>query len=262
MIQAFVTVIVAFNEARSRDVNEALDALGNPAQPPLAQRLNDAAFVHFMSMFVVPAREGEAKAHLLIEACVDGHPRAALGHLVATIPDVLSTVLEKTGITVPPRAQLGAFLEERRKEFGLGWLQSAGLAFAGTPGMSVRRILDEWRLADAVRKILDADTVGGSALAKLERVRSKIFADVDLKWAFVSEPVPLLGDAQRFSDSLWPLIKAAFRDFLWPLIPLPVLVLLYSRLVARCDLDIALWHFTLSVLIELPIAGAAVLIGY
>jgi Dyp-type peroxidase family len=268
MTQSLITVVLPFAATRTNFVNQALDGFGNPANPQLAQRLNAAAFLHFMSMVMVPARGDEKFAHLVIEACADGYAPAALEKLAKAIPDILLAALEAAGIGLAPPDRLGAFLEKRRLDVNLGWLASVGwfattgLDIAGTPGMSVRRIHNEARLAARIREMLDADPAPGSAMAKLARVRADIFADATLKWAFVSEPVPLLGEAKPLLDSLPALARVAFRDFLLPLVPLPVLVLLYARLVDGLPLDRALWHFALSVIFELLFAIAVVLVGY
>lgn len=261
MIQGFVTVIVPFAADRSRELTGVVEALGNPARSALATRLDEAAFVHFMSMIIVPAREDESNAHLVIEVCADGHPKAALARLANAIPDVLSSLLAVAEIDLT-NEPLGALLEARRKEFGLGWFRIAGLAFAGTPGMSVERITDEARLATRLREVIDKDVTPSPALDKLERARSVIFADSDLKWAFVCEPVPLLGEEKPVTDSLGSLVKAAIRDFLWPLSLPPVLVFLYSCFITKNPLDIALWHVVLSLLAVLLIAGFGGLAGY
>ncbi len=266
MTQACVTVVFPFPAARESDVNAVLDGFGNPAQPPCALPLNDAAFVHFMSMVVVPTGD-EQSAHLVIEVCADGQPRAALERLVETIPDALLRVLAATGNGEIRREQLGTYLEEKRIEVGSRWLATPGLTFAGTPGMTVSRIKGEARLASRIRELLDEllndeHRAPGSARAQLEQVRRAIFSDIDLKWAFVSEPVPLLGDAKPWSNLLKPLLVAAWRDFLWMLIPLPVLVALYFAFVAGRPLDIVCWDLVLALGIELLLVGIAFALGY
>jgi len=268
LTHAFVAVVVPFGAARSDEVNQVLDGLGNPVTGDCAQALDASASVHFMSMVVVPARDEENIAHLVIHVCADGHARAALADLAEAIAGPLLDVLNATGIAVPAREQLGTYLEAHRVEVDLGWLAAfgwfatTGLAFVGTPGMTVRRIKDEAALAERIRQLLEGDTAPDSALEKLERVRRSIFADAAFKWAFLSEPVPLLGEAKPATDSVWPLVKAAFRDFLSPLIWPPVLVFMWSRFVGRNALDNALWHMALGLMIELLIAAIVVLIGY
>src|SRR5262249_44586939 len=150
---------------------------------------------HFMSMIVVEPSDGGETAHLVIEICADGHPKDALERLSNTVPKLLLKVLRKAGIKVAPE-NLASYLEEHRCEFGMGLHQKAGLAFCGTPEMSVPRILAEAGLAAEIRRRLynkPKNIAPGPALPKLQRVRARIFQNADLKWAFVSEPVPLLG---------------------------------------------------------------------
>lgn len=262
MTQGFVTVVVPFHATRSQMVEAKLETLGNPANPTLERQLDAAAAVHFMSMIVVPARDGEDLAHLVIEVCADGHPRAALAKLANVVPDALSAVLEAAAEQPMDRNELGAFLESHRKEFRIGWPSAAGVSFAGTPGMTVERIIKERDLAVEIRARLDTDTAPGPALEKLNRVRAAIFVQPELKWAFVSEPMPLRGEAKELADIWWSLLGPAFRDFLWPLIPIPLLVFLYSLLAAGSSIGLALSHAGLAVLIEGVVAAGVIRAGY
>ena len=262
MIQSLVTVIVAFPFCHENDVRKALIAWSdfgqiNNKRAKLAR--NKCKRVHFMSMVVAPALDEETIAHLVIEASADGQPQQVVEHLASFVPDALRGVLGAAGFQVSPDA-LVAFLEEHRQEFGLGWFRTPGLVFAGTPGMSVERILDEDRLAIEIRRLLDDDRAPGGALEWLDKLRGRIFADPEYKWAFVSEPVPLLANARPVSTS--SLARAAFEDFLWPLAPPPVLAFLYSRLIGCNELGIAVWHSILCLGIELLLAGLVAFIGY
>jgi Dyp-type peroxidase family len=264
MTYAFVTVIVPFGAARREDVDKELDRLGKQDGPPFVKikaKLDEPAFVHFMSMFVVPAGPREKLAHLVFEVCADGHPSDALARLARQIPDALDGVLEKAG-QGQGRERLGEFLEANRWEFGKGWHEHAGTPFAGTPGMSVERIRAEAKLADRLRALLAESPAPRPALGKLGDVREAIFADVTWKWAFLAEPAPLLGEAQTLADYWWPLTKAAFRDFLWPLLVPPFVVLLWSRLLSANTLSVALWQSTLALLASIVVAGGLAYAGY
>ena len=165
MIQSLVTVIVAFPFCHENDVRKALIAWSdfgqiNNKRAKLAR--NKCKRVHFMSMVVAPALDEETIAHLVIEASADGQPQQVVEHLASFVPDALRGVLGAAGFQVSPDA-LVAFLEEHRQEFGLGWFRTPGLVFAGTPGMSVERILDEDRLAIEIRRLLDDDRALPSA---------------------------------------------------------------------------------------------------
>lgn len=261
MTQAFATVIVPIEAALAEDVDKKLDALGNPARPDVADKLNTAAFVHFMSMIVVPARERERTAHLVIEVSADGHAPAALARLARCIPDTLSDVLQAAGHAVG-REQLGPVLESCRWDTGIGWPALAGMPFSGTPGMSVERIRKEDTLARKIRDLLHGDPTPRPALEKLNGVSEAIFRDAGLKWAFLSEPTPSLGEARPLGDSWWPLLKAAFRDFLWPLLVPPVVAALSSWLAWGNGFDVAIWHAALALLAGLLVAGALAFAGH
>lgn len=275
MSHAFVTVVVPFFGGREDRVNDYLDRLGNvagcgaTAKPPRTESLSDeelqglGRFVHFMSMVVIP-EDGGRFAHLVIEACADGQPRGALERLVKTIPGTLRTAIQETGNDAPQTdTELGAYLEARRVEVRSGFFtRTPGLVFSGTPGMTVGRIQDEARLAGRIRELLDASQVAGSARSKLEYVRSEIFRDAGLKWAFVSEPVPLLASAQPRLDLLKSLFVAAWREFLWPLVFPPVLVGFLSWYKYDSAVDKALWHLVAALGAELLLVGAAFAIGY
>ena len=264
MSQGFITLVIPFEAARIAAVNGRLAVLGRRGRPPppFWEELDACGFVHFFTLQVVPAPEAGERAHLVAQICADGAPREALSRLaaLAQVPAMLADLLRTAGIGLD--YELGVLLESYRREFGSGLQDRAGLAFMGTPGLTVERIRQEAYFAAAVRELLRQDKAPGYAWDKLSRVRNKVFSDVELKWAFVSEPVPMLGDAKPITDSLGPLIWAAFRDFLWPLIPFPVAVILWSRFVWHSRIDSAAWHFVLAAAGELALAGLAVLIGY
>ncbi|MGH8673826.1 MAG: hypothetical protein ACREVG_05905, partial [Burkholderiales bacterium] len=165
------------------------------------------------------------------------------------------------------------YLERHRIDVGTHLFATPGLVFTGTPEMTVRRIRDERRLALRLREILESleskeknqEGKGrheSSALQVLRYARSKIFTDVDLKWAFTSEPVVLLGPPKPRLDLYKSLALAAFRDYLWVLVPLPLLVGLYSALAWGSRLDTALWHLVIAVVAEATIVIAAFAAGY
>jgi deferrochelatase/peroxidase EfeB len=273
MTHAFVTVVVPFLAGRERQVNDFLDRLGNVAgcgklaKPPRAEALSDATledlakFVHFMSMVVIP-EDGGPSAFLVIEVCADGEPRFVLQRLVRKMTATLRDVIEKTGNEIPPGHSLGSYLEAHRIEVGTGrFAETPGLEFTGTPEMAVKRILNEARLAERIRTLIRAARVRGSALDMLNSVRSAIFRDARLKWAFVSEPVRLLDDAQPRLDLFVSVFVAAWRDFFWVLLPAPPLVGFASAYFGS-PIDTAIWHMVIALGIELLVVGAALVIGY
>lgn len=275
MTQSFVTVAVPISEDKEAAVNTLLDSLGNVAgkgacaSPPRTEALTEQqldqlrGFVHFLSIVVAPA-DGAPCSHLIIELCADGEPGAALELLVRALPIELLAIFAAAGKadTHGGSGQLLQLLNAHRLDLGTGvFAQTLGLAFAGTPGMTVRRILDEDRLATRVRALLRDVAGPKSAYKYLEQVRARVFEDADLKWAFVSEPVPLLAPAQPRFDLAKSLVAAAWRDFLWPLIP-PPLVASAAAFALGKPWDLALWWMTFALAIELVVVGLALKIGY
>ena len=269
MTQSLVTVVVPI-DGDHKQVNVALDALRGgwgAAEPERLAQLRD--FVHFMSVVVVP-KAGDGRAFLLVELCADGHQDAILKRLATTIPDELVTVIQATGNKDAPGTlkdlaseELVSYLKAHSIRVGTKWFSGAdGLLFCGTPGMTVRRIEHEARLATRIRGILDGDTEVRSALQRVEHVRSKIFADANYKWAFVSEPVPLLAEAQRVVDITKSLAAAAFRDFIKPLIFVALFAGLLLWLGLRTPLDQAIWHLTLILGLVLAVVGMTIKVGY
>lgn len=274
MTQSLVTVVVPIDRGHEQ-VNVALDGLrrgwGAAAPERLAQ-LRD--FIHFMSVVVVP-KDRDARAFLLVELCADGHQDAVLERLATTMSDDLVTVIRETGNKDAPRTvkelaseelaskELASYLKAHSIRVGTKWFSGAdGLLFCGTPGMTVRRIEHEALLATRIRGILDRDTEVRSALERVEHVRSEIFADANYKWAFVSEPVPLLAEAQRVVDITRSLAVAAFRDFVKPLFFLALFAGLLLWLWLRTPLDQAIWHLTLILGIVLVAVGVTLKVGY
>jgi deferrochelatase/peroxidase EfeB len=245
MIQSLATVVIPFGARLADRVNKKLDTYSDLTGAPYrslqaallpldesatkAQPFVDArSFVHFMSVVVVPARGDEQDAHLVIELCADGHPREALHKVGAALRDPLNEIFAEMDHPARGGLELGTYLAERNRKVGAGWIhRTPGLVFSGTPDLSVKRITDEALLAQRIRELLEKET-SGSALARLERVRKTIFAEVAYKWAFVSEPLAkIVGHAKPVG---WvTLILRGLHDFAWPLLPLPVLMFIISR---------------------------------
>ena len=293
MTQSLVTVVVPIDGDHNR-VDGALKTLrqvsvlaaaatpyaNKPLRHKVLKQLRE--FVHFMSFVVVPKdvaeeraesifervglkRRRDRRAFLLIEVCADGHHGAVLERLAKTIPHHLLQVIRATGNKDAPGTveELAFYLRSYSINVGTKWFSGAdGLLFNGTPGMTVRRIRDEALLSTKIRIILDRDTEVRSALQRVEHVRSKIFEDADYKWAFVSEPVPLLAEAPRVLDITKSLAFAALRDFIGPVVLVAVLAGLLLWLWRRTPFDQAIWHLTLILGFVLAVVGVLLKVGY
>jgi deferrochelatase/peroxidase EfeB len=255
---AFITVAIPFAGEHVQEVNESLRALGNPPRADIAAALNKAAFVHFISITV--HTEGESSAYLILEASADGDARVACARLALTVGPQIADVLWAAGLKIPKR--LDVYLEKHRLDVGAGWFSTSGALFSGTPGMSVRRIKDEDRLASWISDWLERNRNPEPALQKLKRLRDEIFEMADLKWAFVAEPVALLGGKPPPSAAVWPLLVLLFRQLLWPLLVPPVLAAIVSRQLFGHSYLHAIWDAILAIGLEILLAGVGLGIAY
>lgn len=81
MSHALVTIVAPLDPARLQDARDAIDALGNPARPDLAERLDrlDGDLgIHFASLHALPSFT-EGKAHIILEFSADGDQPWAIG---------------------------------------------------------------------------------------------------------------------------------------------------------------------------------------
>jgi deferrochelatase/peroxidase EfeB len=280
MSQTFVTVVVPFDAARIAHVEAVLAPLGNPPHPRVRAALDATGIVHFMSLNVVPAEPG-APANLLLEVSADGGHDAALRALAAALAADLARVLAAAGVPTGG-ASLYDVLYGHSRTIGPSWWATSGLEFAGTPGMSVERILKEDALAGRIAGLLDAQGAGWPAFRRLEHVRNAIWQAGDAKWAFVPAPTPCLAAAPE--SGLNPLVRRLFGEavarkriepiaaartvaklaasavaaFLWPLLALLVAVTALGGLLggAAVACRVFLWTAALVVL-GLAIGGVA-----
>ena len=271
MTQSWVTVVVRFSALRVDYVDQALDGLGDAANRELAQ-LDAAAFIHFIEHdrgTGVPRRavrppgdrseHGRARASGAGEAVGGGSP--ILCWRSSRRPE---SMCRRASCVLAPSWRHAGWTSIWAGWQSLGWFATTGLEFSGiAPGMSVRRILDEARLAARSRRLLERGCrrrtrpwPGWSACARASSQTPRSNGP--------SSPnrYPCFGEGRSLGDSLRPLSLAALRDFLLPLVLPPVLVILYARLVQALPLDRALWRFLLTGIIELLLALMAIGIGY
>jgi hypothetical protein len=163
--------VAQHNVERARDL---VEGLGNPAVErvhaafeAVADGPGDLA-IHFASLTVFPATAGGG--HLLFEFSADG-PRDPLIAALATHLDPL--VREAYALAVDRGSTpLAEYWTSHIVEVGQGFFDDAGVVFAGTPGLSVRRIRQELALRRHLKTLVEENAEPfTSALAVLERVR-------------------------------------------------------------------------------------------
>jgi len=315
MGQAFINVVIPFDDRRAFAVNEKLRTMGRPfrsvavdAEPPrgvaaadeedtsrnaeLDAALNAAGMVHFMSITVIepvcpaevdrpgpasPARRS-GKAHLVIEISADGGIAEVLSVIAGCIGPQLSEILGEARVWQDSDGPLDRFLRSRHVGISQAWrLKTAlGQTFGGSPGMSVRRILFEEKLARWVGKTVEGlrakrEWLDRSPTQRLEMVRDLLWSQVaaspgglnadEVKEAFVPASAPLLGGAaSNYAQAgLW-----IGNSLLWPIYPLLLLVMCVAFAVGlRKDswLVASMWALTVGVMF-LGALLVAVLLGY
>ncbi|MCB1419451.1 MAG: cytochrome P450, partial [Notoacmeibacter sp.] len=158
----------------------AVAALGNPAEGPVAEALDRTGCIHFASMAVVcradPRAERDADpAQLVLELSADGDQDRVLGALAGHAGEMLREVFKAAGLATQDTDMLDLL---KRLVIPVGPFpgSNSGLAFAGTPGHSVKRIHAEKALYQQVRAEVRQITADGTldAWAILAKVRERL----------------------------------------------------------------------------------------
>lgn len=231
MAHALVTIVAPLALGRLHEAEAAIDALGNPARPDIAEALSrldpdGLGGTHFTSLHAFRSPDAK-RAYLLLEYSADGTAEAALQRIVAAIGDGLGSVFRLARDWSEGR-DLTAYLLARRVDAGSGWSQAPGLAFAGTPGLSVGRIRKEARLAAALADLIESQPAAHSPLERLAHLRTAIAGNPDL--------APMLEPAQPGPPYAKPSLFAAILSigtgflarYLWPVGALMLAWGLYS----------------------------------
>lgn len=251
MQHAFVTVAIPFQAERAAAVEAYLDELGNPPTEAVRQKLDDAGFIHFMSMWVVEG-DGSAPNHIIIEANADGTVEEVTAKLAGTMEPELSVLLDKAGID-RGQESLAKFLAAHHQGVGQGWFSTPGVNFDGTPQLTVGQIRREAELAHDVTEMLDS-LRGETALATLDAVRERLWNDEARKWTFVAAPAPSLDPLPPSSGAIGPIVSSLIANFFWPLLALAAVVLVVVWVLGGFAL--AAWITLVVVAIELGLVLA------
>jgi Dyp-type peroxidase family len=146
-------------------VEERLAALGNPAQGPIAEALGKCEVIHFMSMSVVWDGARDDPPFLVVDVTGDGDCHRIISALVDAAGDLLAPVFEAAK-GAQTRAQLAGCLKQHAYRAGalmqaLAPGRTLGLAFQGTPGLSVKRIRQDRAIEQAAKLAVDQQSAQG-----------------------------------------------------------------------------------------------------
>src|SRR5215510_12284519 len=222
MTHSFVTVAIPFAADKAGTVDGLLEQYALPLRDTNS-KIRTALRrqkLHFMSITIVPGDIGKC-AHLVLEGTVDGTDDTFFKVLSSCIPDDVVKILAAAGLTVA-KDRIASELRKFQVKTGYHLFSTPGLGFAGTPGMAVDRIRDEYDLARAVRTYLDKNILSGSSLQNLRKVRDHIAGIEPLRPLLAPIPVtPLPADATAGSldpKFLLTLALPAIVTFFWPLL--------------------------------------------
>ncbi len=226
---AMVTIVAPVAIDAVEDARELISqTLGNPASHTFNAAISpvDAApFLHFASLHAVAASAGDT-GYLILEFSADGEDIAAINELAARTGAMFRDIFAKAD-GFSSTTDIAAYWQQHQIKIGYGMFDAPGLAFSGTPGLSVETILEEHRLTDHVRGLLNDQAIGSSQ-ERLEAVRSSLQGS-EFEWALTNPPT--LPSNSKKPPSTFSIIGALagpfLRHFAWPI---ALITLLFSTL--------------------------------
>ncbi len=231
MSHALVTIAAPLNIVDVDGVRAMIETtLGNPVLADVRAAIEGnggGAFVHFASLHAVPAGDGKS-GHLVLEFSADGDEKDVIEGLAARLDHLITPVFARAS-DWKSTDTLGPYWLRHQVKIGWGLFDPPGLAFAGTPGMSVARIRDEGRLAHAAADILAKADPAMGALERLNMVRQTLGADPQWRWALAPPPAPVPApDETSLLGKVGTLLPAFAATFLWPALLLYGVVCLFA----------------------------------
>lgn len=228
MPQALVTVAAPLPVGRLAEVKAAIERLGNPAAPAIADaltRLDGERGVHFISLHAIAPTDPDSRSgHIVLEFSADGAEDQALRWLVGRLGPELTAIFSRASDWAA--GDLLAYLAARKLTLGVGWSGRTGLAFAGTPGMTVGRIRREADLAARVAASLESQPGNLHPLQRLALVREAVREDPDSRWALEPPEALPAAPAWNIVGLVIDVAVSFVKTFLWPFGLLYGLVLL------------------------------------
>src|SRR5207302_1175120 len=199
MTHALVTIVAPIDAEKLKILPDLISKrLGNPAERSIEQGLgpldeDGESSTHFASLHAIPAGAG-TNGYLIFEFSADGSDDEAVARFDRQIGGPLKEVFShasdwREGVT------LLAYLHSHVIQIGAGLFSAPGVAFAGTPGMSVGRIRKERDLAAEITKLVGQQQGDIRAIDRLAAVRSALAAQKDFAWALDPPPPPLPDNA-------------------------------------------------------------------
>src|SRR5882724_11245330 len=262
-MDSLITIVAPAAQSQIAGLESMIDALGNPVDEVVRAKLTvldaQGRGIHFISLHALAGDDGK-DGHILFEFTADGDAESALHQVVNAIGTDLAKIFAlardwRSGGDIYP------YLWSHRIGVGPGYFANPGLAFAGTPGMSVGRIRQEAALADFVATMIDSGETDVRPTDRLARIRGALAKSTAFSWALEPGPPPLRDAGHRGPLALvavlvWPFLRA----YLWPVglvLVAAVVIAFLAGLSWHGVLCVAGW--TLLALVLLAALGAGLL---
>jgi hypothetical protein len=218
MTHAFVTLAVPFAFSHADSVDSVLETMIPELRGKNGKIFNalENRSIHFLTITVVRG-EGQEATHLLIEFSADGDDATAIATMSAHLEPWLMEVMKAAQINVSPN--LNAFLSHHHLKTGQGLFDTPGLNFTGHPGMTVKRITEEYQLARAIRTYFGENPLTSPSLQTVAKVRAYISTLPEMK--HLLEALPLQRIEPKGKTGVGFFADVALRGvakFLWPLL--------------------------------------------
>jgi deferrochelatase/peroxidase EfeB len=236
MPHAMVTVVAPLALDRLKTTEDAIDAMGNPAQDAVRSSLDvldqsTGMGTHFASLHAI--RSPDARhAWIAFEFSADGTEEQALARIVSAIGEHIRPVFMNAS-DWRDGGDLLDYLRRHQVTPDNGWFSNPGALFAGTPGMTVGRILSEARLAIEVRALIEEQRARWDqeppwdALRRIDDVREHIKAKPEGAAALTTGTAEPPFKQPAIVNFVVLLICSFAKTYLWP----AAIVLLFSTLV-------------------------------
>ena len=231
MHHTFLTLVIPVDPQKRGQIETALDTLGNLANIDVRKAFARSLIVHFIAGALVHG-DGIGADHLILEASTDADTDTVLRLFDNADPGVADQFGPLLALAGHGRGAASEFLARFVIKSGFGLLERPGLPFSGTPGMTVRRINDEWEFAAKLREICDQVGGSGSALATVNAMRDVISNDPEFAKMRRPAEVEILAPEKEisFATLAMTMVWQAVVTFLWPVILLAGMVAVYASM--------------------------------
>ena len=213
-VGSMITIIAPLDPSRVAGLRETIaTTLGNPDRGAFGSAVEtESLFLHFASLHALTDSTGQ-KGYLIFELSADGTDEAILNTLASRAGTLLTPIFE---LAQDWRAEqkLATYLLGHRLRNGYHLHQRPGLAFCGTPGLSVQTIRDEAVLSAEAARIVQGLDPTLPPLEKLKSLRATLERSDQFRWAL--GPLAAIKNGDRQKSRSFALELIAF--FLWPLL--------------------------------------------